>query len=301
MEIRQHGRYDYSAIPERPVYDWPGGNRLAFFVVLNIEHFSFGEGLGHTPTAPGPSPDVRNYAWRDFGLRVGVRRILDQFDSLSLPACHLVNSAVYDDAPQIMERVRARGDEVVGHGRTNSERQGDLAEEEGRELIRDATEAIERHEGRRPGGWLGPWISQSDVTLDLLEEEGYRYVLDWPLDDQPVWMKTRAGSLLSVPNPIEINYSPAQLTRRHMAVQFTEMVVDQFDEMVRQSEQQPLVCGLSLHTCIFGQPFRLAQLRRILGHIAQHPARERVWFARPGEIADHIEALPAGTVPGDQA
>ena len=77
-------------------------------MVLNIEHFSFGEGLGHTPTAPGPSPDVRNYAWRDFGLRVGVRRILDQFDSLSLPACHLVNSAVYDDAPQIMERVRAR-------------------------------------------------------------------------------------------------------------------------------------------------------------------------------------------------
>ena len=121
-------------------------------MVLNIEHFSFGEGLGHTPTAPGPSPDVRNYAWRDFGLRVGVWRILDLFDSLSLPPCHLVNSAVYDDAPQIMERVRARGDEVVGHGRTNSERQGDLAEEEGRELIRDATEAIERHEGRRPGG-----------------------------------------------------------------------------------------------------------------------------------------------------
>ena len=114
-------------------------------------------------------------------------------------------------------------------------------------------------------------------------------------------MKTRAGSLLSVPYPIEINYSPAQLTRRHMAVRFTEMVVDQCDEMVRHSEQRPLVCGLSLHTFIFGQPFRLAQLLRILGHIVQHPARERVWFARPGEIADHIEALPAGTVPGDQA
>ena len=140
MEIRTHGRYDYSAIVDRPQYDWPDGKRLAFYIGLNIEHFSYGEGMGHTPTAPGPQPDIRNYAWRDYGLRVGIWRLFDLFDEFGLSACHLVNTAVYDYAPQIMERVRARGDEVVGHGRTNSERQGDLSEDEERVLIQEATQ-----------------------------------------------------------------------------------------------------------------------------------------------------------------
>jgi hypothetical protein len=77
------------------------------------------------------------------------------------------------------------------------------------------------------------------------------------------------------------------------------MVVDHFEEMLSQSRRQPLVCGLSLHTFVAGQPFRLRQLRRALQHIVQHPDRERVWITRPVDIADRIEALPAGTVPGD--
>ena len=80
MELKKHGRYDYSPITERPDYDWPDGKRVAVYFGLNIEHFSFGEGLGHTPTNPGTQPDVRNYAWRDYGLRVGIWRVFDLFD-----------------------------------------------------------------------------------------------------------------------------------------------------------------------------------------------------------------------------
>lgn len=301
MEIRCHGRYDYRPIDSRPVYDWPDGKRLAFFVGLNVEHFSFGEGLGHTPTAPGPQPDIRNYAWRDYGLRVGIWRLFELFDELGLPACHLVNTAVYDHAPQVMERIRARGDEIVGHGRTNSERQGDLSEDEERILIREATDAIRAREGRPPAGWLGPWISESAVTLDLLKEAAYRYVLDWPCDDQPVWLRTRGGPILSVPYPIELNDSPALLNRHHGMAEFIDMAIDQFEELLRQSAAQPLVCGLSLHTFVVGQPFRLAQLRRGLRHIVEHPQADRVWFTRPGEIADHVASLPPGVVPGDEA
>ncbi len=299
MEIRHHGRYAYSPITERPDYDWPGGRRLAFFIGLNVEHFSFGEGLGHTTTAPGAEPDVRNHAWRDYGLRVGVWRLFDLFDELDLPACHLVNSAVYDHAPQIMERIRQRGDEIIGHGRTNSETQIGLTEDDERRLITDATETITRHEGRPPAGWLGPWIAESLVTLDLLKEAGYRYMLDWPCDDQPIWMETRSGPLLSMPYPLEINDSPAMLSRRHSAADFSEMAIDQFEEMLRLSEDQPLVCGISLHTFVVGQPYRLRMLRRLLRQIVEHPEAERIWFTRPADIADHIEALPPGTVPGD--
>lgn len=299
MKIRHHGRYAYSPITERPHYAWPGGKRLAFFVALNIEHFSFGEGLGHTPTAPGVQPDVRNFGWRDYGLRVGIWRVFDMLDALKLPACHLMNSSIYDYAPQIPARIRARGDEIVGHGRTNTEQQGDFDEAGERALIQEATGAIAANEGKGPGGWMGPWISESDVTLDLLKEAGCRYVMDWPIDDQPVWMKTRSGPILSVPYHIEINDSPAMLSRRHTAPQFAEMLTDQFEEMLRLSEQQPLVCGLALHTFVAGQPFRLRHLRAALEKIVGHREADAVWFTRPGEIADFIESLPPGTVPGD--
>lgn len=298
MSLKTHGRYRYSPISGRPHYDWPDGKRLAFYLAVNVEHFHFGEGLGHTPSYATPQPDVRNYAWRDYGLRVGIWRLFDLFDELELPACLLVNSAVYDYAPQVLERARVRGDEIVAHGRTNSERQGDLGEAAERALIHEATTMIARHEGQMPQGWLGPWISETKATPDLLKEEGYSYVLDWPLDDQPVWLTTRAGPLLAMPYPVEINDAPAMLTRHHTAADFTGMIVDQFDEMLRQSAQQPLVCAISLHTPIVGQPFRLAQLRRALQHIRTQADNGQVWFTRPGEIAKHVATLPPGIVPG---
>ena len=298
MSLKTHGRYRYSPISGRPHYDWPDGKRLAFYLAVNVEHFHFGEGLGHTPSYATPQPDVRNYAWRDYGLRVGIWRLFDLFDELELPACLLVNSAVYDYAPQVLERARVRGDEIVAHGRTNSERQGDLGEAAERALINEATATIARHEGQMPQGWLGPWISETKATPDLLKEEGYSYVLDWPLDDQPVWLTTRAGPLLAMPYPVEINDAPALLTRHHTAADFTGMIVDQFDEMLRQSAQQPLVCAISLHTPIVGQPFRLAQLRRALQHVRTQADNGQVWFTRPGEIAKHVATLPPGIVPG---
>ena len=300
MILKTHDRYRYSAISGRPHYDWPDGKRLAFYLAVNVEHFHFGEGLGHTPSYATPQPDVRNYAWRDYGLRVGIWRLFDLFDELELPACLLVNSAVYDYAPQVLERARVRGDEIVAHGRTNSERQGDLGEAAERALIHEATTTIARHEGQMPQGWLGPWISETKTTPDLLKEEGYSYVLDWPLDDQPVWLTTRAGPLLAMPYPVEINDAPALLTRHHTAADFTGMIVDQFDEMLRQSAQQPLVCAISLHTPIVGQPFRLAQLRRALLHIRTQADNGQVWFTRPGEIAKHVATLPPGIVPGSE-
>jgi len=89
---------------------------------------------------------------------------------------------------------------------------------------------------------------------DLLKEAGYRYVMDWAMDDQPVWMRTRAGPILSVPYPLEINDSPALVFRRHTGRQFGEMIVDQFDEMLEQSRKYPLVFTVSAHPLIIGQP-----------------------------------------------
>lgn len=300
MKLPHHGRCDFIPIHKRPDYTWPGGRRLAAHFAFNIEHFAFARGeKGMVPTAETPPPDHRNFCWRDYGLRVGVWRLFDLFDKLGLPAHHLLNTAVYDYAPDILDRIRERGDEIVAHGRTNSELGGTyLWEADEARYVAEVTDTIRRHEGKAPGGWMAPWMSQSTVTPDLLKEAGYKYMMDWPLDDQPVWLKTRSGPILSVPYPLEINDAPQMIQRRHTASEFTEMIIDQFEQLLEQSEEQPLVFSVSLHAQVVGQPFRLRQLARALQYIAEHKMRDKIWFTRPSEIAAHIESLPPGIVPG---
>ena len=288
-----HGRYAYSALPDRPVYDWPEGKRLAVYVALNLETFDFGSGLGAELAPGGPQPDVLNYAWRDWGNRVGAWRVRDMLDGLGVPASILVNSRLYRDCPGLIEAFRTRGDEIVGHGRTNAERQGTLSEAEERALIAEATGILTREEGRAPAGWLGPWISQSRTTPDLLAEAGYRYLLDWCHDDQPTWFATRGGGrILALPYPQELNDIPAIVARKDTGRQFAEAIVDGFDEMLEQSAQAPLVMGIALHPYIVGQPHRLRPLRQALAHIAAR--REDVWITTAGAIAEHAAArMPA--------
>jgi len=296
LALASHGLYDYSGIRGRPVYNWPNGMRLAVYVALNLEHFAFGEGLGAELAPSGPQPDVLNYAWRDWGNRVGAWRLLSLFEQLDLPVSVLANSAMYDLAPDLMSAFRQRGDEMVGHGWTNSEKQGVLSEAEERALIAQATEVLAHHEGKSPEGWLGPWISESRLTPSLLQEAGYVYLLDWCMDDQPVWFRTRRGRILSVPYPQELNDIPMIVARRIEGAVFADMIIDQFDEMLEQSSEAPLVMGIALHPYIVGQPHRLRHLRRALTHIAAR--REDVWLTTAGDIARHAAGLPEGVIPG---
>lgn len=287
--LPSHGRYDYLPITRRPDYAWPNGARLAVYLGLNLEHFAFGEGLGAELAPGGPQPDILNFAWRDYGNRVGVWRLFDLFGELGAPASVLVNSSIYAYCPEVMDAARARGDEIVGHGRTNSERQGVLPEPEERALIEETSATIARFEGRRPKGWLGPWISQSRNTPDLLCEAGYTYLLDWCQDDQPIWFRTRGGGrILSVPYPQELNDIPAIVGRKDSGRDFAEMIIANFDEMLTQAKRQPLVMGVALHPYIVGQPYRLRELRRALTHVLAR--RDDVWMTTAGAIAEHAAA-----------
>jgi len=283
-------------MPQRTVYDWPDGKRLALYFALNIEHFAYGAGMGHALSTELPAPDPRTFAWRDYGNRVGVWRLLDLFDEYQLPACHLINTAVFEYCPEIAPAVMARGDEVVGHGRTNSERQGQWWENDERRMIEEVRNDIAKHTGQAPQGWMGPWMSQSATTPDLLQEAGFDYLMDWPCDDQPIWLKARNGRIMSMPYSFEINDSPQIIVRKHTGEEFANMIIHQFDEMLLQSEKQPLVLGVALHTMIIGQPHRLRLLRRVLDHIVQHPQFDKVWLTRPREIHEHCMSLPEGTL-----
>ncbi len=289
IDLAHHNRYDYKPLVDRPDFTWPDGKRLAVAICNNIEVFSFLSWLGSDSASINAPQTSRNFAWRDYGNRVGQWYLFDLLDQFELPASHNFNSLLFDACPQIADRMLKRGDEFVGHGRTNAERQDLLPEEEERKLILEATEAIERYTGRRPRGWLGPYLAQTHVTLDLLKEAGYDYVLDWPADDQPFWMRTRSGPLLSIPYSIEVNDSPVMVFRQQGAADFERMMIDQFDEMLLQSRKWPLVYTIVLHPFVIGQPFRLRALRRALTHIMA--SRDELWIATPGEIAAYFQSI----------
>ena len=285
--LKPHGRYEYSAIARRPHYSWPGGRRLAVYLGLNIEHFDFGAGLGATLAPKSPEPDVLNHSWRDYGNRVGVWRCLELFDELKLPTAAILNTALYDYAPEIVEACVKRGDELVAHGHTNSERQGELSERDERKLLESCKRQIKKISGQDPRGWLSPWISESPVTPDLLAETGYRYTLNWAHDDQPVRFKTRSGKALwSIPYPQELNDIPMIVGRLMDGRAFADMIVDNFDEMLRECKERPLVMGIALHPYIVGQPYRLRHLRRALRHMKRKS--QRVWWTTPGAICDRV-------------
>jgi allantoinase len=288
--LASHDRFDYKSIADRTRMRrrWPGGAGLAVYLGFNLEHFAFGEGLGAMIGPASPQPDVLNYAWREYGNRVGAWRCLELFDQLGLPTAALINTALYDHCPELVAACVARGDELVGHGHSNAERQGGLDEAAERALLAHCRERIEACSGQQVLGWLSPWISESVRTPDLLAETGYRYTLNWCHDDQPQPMRTRGGQALwSVPYPQELNDIPMIIARQMDAKDFAQMVVDQLDEMLLQTQAADapaLVMGIALHPYIVGQPYRLRHLRRALQHVAAARDAGTVWMTTPGEI-----------------
>jgi allantoinase len=290
--LPNHGRFAYRPITNRPHWSWPRGKGLAVYIGFNIEHFAFGDGLGACLGPASVQPDVLNYSWREYGNRVGAWRCLELFDALGLPTGALINTALYDHCPELVEAFVKRGDELIGHGHSNAERQGIYSESAERTLLQACSDSMQAHSGTRPGGWLSPWISESRLTPDLLAETGYRYTLNWCHDDQPVRMATRSGTgLWSIPYPQELNDIPMVMARLMDASDFCDLVIDNLDEMVAQAAKQPLVMGIALHPYIMGQPYRLKHLRRVLAHLARLRDEGMVWVTTPGEVCGVMEGL----------
>jgi peptidoglycan/xylan/chitin deacetylase (PgdA/CDA1 family) len=285
-----HGRYGYSALPGRKSWRWPNGAGLALYVALGVEDYAFGEGRAEDILPGTPRPDLVNTAWRDYGNRVGAFRLGDRLAEYGIRPAVLLNTGVYDAAPPLVAALRKAGAEFVAHGLRNSDCLAGMAEAEERGYIAATVARIAREEGSRPTGWSSPWLAHSPRSLDLLAEQGFGYLLDLRLDDQPVWLRTRGRPLLAIPYAAELNDSTTVIGRQTSARDFADMIVDEFDEMLHASAEQPLVMSIVLHAFISGQPFRLRALSRALDHMKVHG--DRLWLTRPGDIAALIARHP---------
>jgi peptidoglycan/xylan/chitin deacetylase (PgdA/CDA1 family) len=288
--LYSHGRYSYSAIKGRPLYRWPNGAGLALYIAFGVEEYVVDQGMTENILQGASKPDLVNTSWRDYGNRVGAFRIFDRLQSLGIRPALLLNTEVYEHAPAVTDAARAIGAEFIAHGRTNSDTLATMSPDQEAAYLRDVADRIRGHEGAAPGGWSSPWLAHTPSTIDLLVDQGYRYLLDFRLDDQPVWLKTRKGRLLAIPYAIEVNDSSTAIGRFATGRDFADMIVDEFDEMLKASSEQPLVMSIVIHSFISGQPFRLRALTRALEHIVSH--RDKIWLTRPAEISAFIEANP---------
>jgi peptidoglycan/xylan/chitin deacetylase (PgdA/CDA1 family) len=290
--IRRSERYDDSFIFERKPFTWPGNNTLAVWFAPNVEvwHYDSAVGAAITPNPTNHVPDVFNYAWREYGMRVGLWRLADVFDEAGVKATVALNAQVCDVYPKAMDEMKRRGWEFMGHGTTNSTNLGEFDRQPDRErdTIRNILKTIEQASGKRPRGWLGSGLVETYNTLDILAAEGVNYCGDWNNDNQPVPMKVKSGKMFGIPYCNEINDLGVYLRRNWTGEQYLRSVTDQFDTLYAESSKQPRVLGVPLHPMISGQPLRIKYLQRAIAHMKEH---QGVWFATGSEIIDAYQAV----------
>jgi allantoinase len=287
---RRPERYDDSFIFERKPFTWPGGKTLAIWIIPNVEVWQYDSpaGAAISPNTANRVPDVINYAWRDYGMRVGLWRIADVLDAAGLKATVALNSMVCDVFPKAVEEMKRRGWEMMGHGITNSWNLAGLPQSEERDVIQTTLRTIERAMGKRPRGWLGPGLTQTFDTLDVLAEEQVVYVGDWNSDDQPFPMKVKKGKMFAVPYGMDINDMSLINRMGYTGEQYQRALMDQFDSLYADSQKTARVMGIPLHPFLTGQPWRTPYLKKAIDHFKQH---DKVWFATGSEIVDAYEHI----------
>src|SRR5215475_1866622 len=205
-------RLAYSPITQRKPLKLPGKARMVVWTIVNVEAWDIKQPMPRTvltpPAGGSPMPDIPNWCWHEYGNRVGFWRLLKVFDEFKVPGVMNINGVALAEYPEIVKAAVERKWEFVGHGLTQRNLQ---KVENEREDIRKTAEIIAKYSGHRPRGWLGPGLTESWETPDFLSEEGYEYVADWVLDDQPVWLKTRGRPIVAMPYTQECNDVPTML------------------------------------------------------------------------------------------
>jgi peptidoglycan/xylan/chitin deacetylase (PgdA/CDA1 family) len=265
---RFQNRIPYSAIVDRPPLRLPGGARMAVWTIVNVEEWDSTRAMPRTVLPPPMGqpllPDLPNWAWHEYGMRVGFWRLLECLAQRGIKATLAINGSVCRSYPRIARAALESGWEFMGHGFV----QGPMHRlEDQRAAIRETVAVIREFAGRAPKGWESPGLTETEETIDVLAEEGIRYVADWVLDDQPCEIATGAGPVISIPYTVETNDIAMMALQNHPAEEMLRRGTDQFDRLYAESEKIMRVMAISVHPYITGVPHRIGYLERLYDHI----------------------------------
>jgi allantoinase len=285
-------RLAYSPITQRPKLTLPDGKRVAVFILVSVEEWDEREPMPrtiNTPRGGAPEPDVLNWTWHEYGNRVGFWRLLETLDSFDIRASMAINGSAIKAYEPISAAARDRKWEFIGHGFNQKNMQ---KVEDERAAIRKTADTIKAFTGQAPKGWVGPGLTETYETPDVLVEEGFRYLLDWVMDDQPVDLKTRTTPIVSIPFTQECNDIGIILNQSHTASEYCARAIDQFDQLVLDAEGSVRVMAMVVHPFIMGVAHRVRHLRETLAYISSH---QHGVLMTAGEIYDWYAATRAKT------
>lgn len=288
-------RVPYEPITQRTPFQLPDGARVAVWTIVNVENWQPGQAMPRAVLPPPMGqpllPDIPNWCWHEYGMRVGFWRFMEVLNARGLKATLAVNGSACQLYAQACQAALDAGWEFMGHGHVQQPMHR-VADQAG--AIRETMAAIQAFTGRAPRGWESPGLTETDDTVDLLAEAGIEYVADWVLDDQPVPIRTRSGSILSVPYTVELNDVVISAVQQHGSDELLRRGRDQFDQLYREGADRPRVMAISIHPYLTGAPHRIRYLAELYDHILSHPG---VLMCTGGDLLDIYRAQTPGMQP----
>ena len=257
-------RAAYSAIVDRPPLKLPGRARVVVWTIVNLEVWDIARAMARqvlpAPTGAVLLPDVPNWSWHEYGMRVGFWRFEALFRGLRIKPTVALNARVCVDYPRVAQACKDAGWEFMGH----SYEQGPIHREEDQPaMIRRSLDTIEKFTGRRPVGWLGPGLTQTLDTPENLAAAGVKYIGDWVYDDEPTRINTAKGPLVTLPYSVETNDIPMMLVQHHEAAYWTQKCLDSFERYYDEGATRAKIMAIAIHPYISGQPFRIKYLEEV--------------------------------------
>ena len=263
-------RCDYSAIVDRPPLKLPGGARVIFWTIVNYEVWDISRPMARqvlpAPTGVSLQPDVVHWAWHEYGMRVGCWRFYELFKRLGIKPTLAANARICEDYPRVAEQAKKDGWEFMGHAydqlpiHKNDDQAG---------MINRSMDVIQKFTGTRPVGWLGPGLTQTLDTPELLAMAGVKYIGDWVYDDEPTTIRTANGPLVTLPYTLEINDIPMMIVQHHESDYLARRAIDQFDRLYAEGKDRAKIVTLAIHPYISGQPHRIKYLEQIYDYVNQ--------------------------------
>ena len=268
-------RIDYSAIVDRPPLSFDGDTKLVVWPILNLEVWEIVRPMARqvlpAPTGVAVQPDIPNWSWHEYGMRVGYWRIKDLFDRMSITPTLSINAAVCERYERVAASARDAGWEFMAHSYVQMPTHA-LDDEEAN-LVK-SIEVCEKFTGKRSIGWLGPGLTETYDTPDLLTKHGIKYVGDFVFDDEPCTMDTENGPLVTLPYTVELNDIPTMIVQHHESSYFKTKILDQFDQLYSESGKRAKFLSFAIHPYSSGAPHRTKYLAEALAYMAQQPGVE---------------------------
>ena len=263
----------------------PDGKSLIVHTVMNIEYWPFDKNMprGILPPPHGKSPDppdLPNYSWVEYGMRVGLPRLFKLFAENNIPVSAFINAQVADIYPKAFDEVCKLNWELVGHGWFQESLRVAKDEEH---VIKKSLDLLRKLSGQPVRSWFGPAGGETEKTPELLKENGIEFLHDWLIDELPCWMRTKLGPIVAMPYTFELNDVPIWTVQNNSCDEMKKRVDATLNIFDEEKLYNTKIITLALHPHIVGVPQNFYYLKKIIEDLKK---RDDVIFMTSSQIGD---------------